>query len=298
MQVSVIIVNYNTLNLTRQCIDSILYQTFGIDFEIILIDNNSQDGSKQFFEKNPIIKYIYSEQNLGFGKANNLGYKYASGEYIFLLNSDTILLNNAIKCFYDIAERMPQNIACFGAKLLMRDGITQGISYGSFPSFKSVFNTALAIYFPFISASTTNLDQGSNFVVDYITGADLFIRRKVIDLYGLFDPDFFMYFEETEMQKRYLTYGYKSMIIDSPRIIHLEGHSISKNLGSKRTLKGKRLYFEGMFIYMKKKYSLIGYVLFRIMCLSFLPLFLRLKYGKKEIIGLFKLFILPLKSQN
>lgn len=298
MQVSIIIVNYNTLSLTRQCIDSIVEQTKGIDFEIILVDNNSQDGSKQFFEKDPRIKYIYSKHNLGFGKANNLGYHYAKGEYVFLLNSDTILLNNAIKCFFDEAEKMPQNIACFGAKLFLRDGITQGISYGSFPNFKSVFKSILEIYLPFIFLSKKNTEQRANFEVDYVTGADLFIRRKVIDLYGLFDPNFFMYFEETEMQERYSKYGYKSMIIDSPRIIHLERHSILDNLSTKESLKGKKLFFEGMFIYMKKKYSLIIYILFRIMCLSFLPLFLRPKYEKREKATLLKLFFLPVKPNN
>ena len=113
MDVSVIIVNYNTKKLTKNCIDSIFQNTKDVKFEVILVDNASTDGSKEFFEQDNRIKYIYSTTNLGFGKANNLGYKEASGKYLFLLNSDTLLLNNAIDLFYVIAEKdTNKNIGC------------------------------------------------------------------------------------------------------------------------------------------------------------------------------------------
>ena len=89
MDVSIIIVNYNTCQMTKECIDSVFERTFGLDFEIILVDNGSTDGSKSQFEKDSRITYVYSEFNLGFGCANNLGYKFAKGDYVFLLNSDT-----------------------------------------------------------------------------------------------------------------------------------------------------------------------------------------------------------------
>ena len=96
MDVSIIIVNYNTLKVTAQCLDSIFRLTYGLSFEVILVDNASTDGSKEIFSQDKRIKYIYSDRNLGFGRANNLGFQTAAGEYIFLLNSDTILLNNAV----------------------------------------------------------------------------------------------------------------------------------------------------------------------------------------------------------
>ena len=101
MDVSIIIVNYNTKELTAACINSIFQYTEGVEFEVILVDNASTDGSREFFRKDTRIILIESEINLGFGRANNLGYEYSHGKYVFLLNSDTYLLNNAVKIFYD-----------------------------------------------------------------------------------------------------------------------------------------------------------------------------------------------------
>ena len=101
MDVSIIIVNYNTRQLTSNCIESIFKYTNGVSFEVILVDNASTDGSIDFFTNDERIIFISSKENLGFGRANNLGYKVAKGRYIFLLNSDTLLLNNAIKIFCD-----------------------------------------------------------------------------------------------------------------------------------------------------------------------------------------------------
>ena len=95
MDVSVIIVNYNTRKLTGECIDSIFEKTSGITFEVIVVDNASQDDSIEIFRKDPRIIFIENTENQGFGKANNLGIKYATGRNILFLNSDTLLINNA-----------------------------------------------------------------------------------------------------------------------------------------------------------------------------------------------------------
>src|SRR3712207_2177399 len=105
MDVSIIIVNYNTCQLISNCIDTIFQNTDGISFEIIVIDNASCDASKSKFENDARINYVYSYENMGFGRANNVGMMLAKGEYIFLLNSDTLLINNAIKFFYDYAKK-------------------------------------------------------------------------------------------------------------------------------------------------------------------------------------------------
>lgn len=93
MDVSIIIVNYNTKALTSQCINSIYEKTQGISFEVILVDNASIDGSKEHFQSDSRVRYIYSEENLGFGRANNLGVSVASGQNILFLNPDTVLIN-------------------------------------------------------------------------------------------------------------------------------------------------------------------------------------------------------------
>ena len=108
MQVSVIIVNYNTKELTKQAIQSVFDRTEGVEYEIIVVDNDSKDGSveelKKIFQNK--ITIIESKENLGFGRANNLGIKQSKGKYVFLLNSDTELINNAIKIFYDYKREL------------------------------------------------------------------------------------------------------------------------------------------------------------------------------------------------
>ena len=126
MDVSIIIVNYNTKDLLKECIDSIYEQTKEITFEIIVSDNGSSDGSiemlKNYF---PSVIIIENNANLGFGAANNRGLKIAHGKYIFYLNSDTVLLNNAVKCFFDFWEQASDkdSIGAIGANLLNENGL-------------------------------------------------------------------------------------------------------------------------------------------------------------------------------
>ena len=232
MDVSIIIVNYNTKELTQNCIDSIFENTIGVSFEVILVDNASTDGSVELFEQEQRIQFIRSDKNLGFGKANNLGYKYTKGKYIFLLNSDTLLLNNAIKMFYDKMESIEDCVGCLGCLLENADHHYTH-SYADFPTVSNSIYSLVSPFFRKFGCKEWILDNPklrenhqSFFQVDYITGADLFIRRNVIEECGLFDPDFFMYYEDPEMQYRYLRKGYKSYIYDAPKIIHLEGGSM------------------------------------------------------------------------
>ena len=96
MDVSIIIINYNTKDITSDCIKSVLKYTKSISYEIILVDNASTDGSREFFSQYQGVKYVYNDTNYGFGVANNIGSKYASGEYLFFLNSDTILHEDSV----------------------------------------------------------------------------------------------------------------------------------------------------------------------------------------------------------
>ena len=287
MDVSIIIVNYNTREITQNCIESIFQHTKGIDFEVILVDNASTDGSIELFEKDTRLKFIESGKNLGFGKANNLGYTYSKGKYIFLLNSDTILLNNAVKEFFETHEKMPINVACVGCVLKAADGMTENNSYGTFPSISQTLRSVLSLYFRHAPHEKTAVSDADNFKVDYVIGADLFIRRNVIDHMHLFDPDFFMYFEESEMQYRYSRAGYESRIIHTPSIIHLECVSIN---GSRKmpSLKQRLMYFESMFLYMRKRYNMLQYLFFRVVVLLYIPTFLKIKKdGWNKILKLF-----------
>ena len=123
MDVSVIIVTYNTLQMTDECITSIVEKTKRVSYEIILVDNASTDGSKEFFEKDDRVTYIYNEENYGFGKANNVGASVAKGKYLFFLNSDTYLINDAIDKLFETRLSMSKNVGFIGGVLYDKCGV-------------------------------------------------------------------------------------------------------------------------------------------------------------------------------
>ncbi len=122
MDVSVIIVNYKTCELTLQCLRSLFKYTHGVKMEVIVVDNASQDDTPYSIRREfPQVRVVESQENLGFGKANNLGNTYAIGKYLFLLNSDTIVIHNIVRQFFEFMETHPEYILC-GGNLLDRDG--------------------------------------------------------------------------------------------------------------------------------------------------------------------------------
>ena len=288
MDVSVIIVNYNTKELTKDCIDSVFAQTSEVSFEVILVDNASTDGSIELFEKDDRIRFIESGGNLGFGKANNLGYQYATGKYLFLLNSDTLLLNNAIKAFFLQMEQQDESIACMGC-LLIDTKQKPTHSYGRFPTFwnelvRKPFRTLQKL--PFIHNRFDGYDDGPLSVIDercfeveYVTGADLFVRKAVADQFGLFDPDFFMYYEECEMQFRYRKHGFRSAITDTPKVQHLVGGSdvSSKSLWGDRDVESLVICCRKMYGHRKTQMMKYSWAI------AFIPmLLLDLRYPASE----------------
>jgi GT2 family glycosyltransferase len=236
LDVSVIIVSYNTIEMTKQCLHSIYLMTRDINFEVIVSDNGSTDGSveiiKSEFQK---VILIENRANLGFGAANNKALRIAQGKYIFYLNSDTLLLNNAVKKFFDFWETYPEQkkLGAIGANLLNEDReiIHSG---GRFPTYVSLCReqlTTLCVHFiksiikfgrlyllfPEKSKCTKSVKPiyGN---IDYITGADLFMRN---DENALFDERFFLYYEETDLELRLDEKGLKRLLIDGPQIVHL-----------------------------------------------------------------------------
>lgn len=230
MDVSVIIVNYNTLGLTRECIDSIVEKTQGITYEIILVDNASTDGSKEFFENEKRVRYIYSERNGGFGYGNNLGMKVAKGEYFLLLNSDTLLINNAIKDFYDYAAGEKAVYGCY----LRGEDYNYACSFFYFPAFTICDFIKRICHIKRILPVDYQPRE-----VEAISGADMFFHREIFEKTGGFDENIFMYGEEGEWQYRIQALGYKSYITPIPKIQHLEGKSsrpsITKEMKSLRS---------------------------------------------------------------
>lgn len=281
--------------MTSECIDTIYAQTKDVSFEVILVDNDSKDGSQEFFAQDKRVRFVESGGNIGFGRANNLGLKYAIGKYIFFLNTDTLLLNNAVKYFFDFAEsHQNEQIGGIGCLLLGKDHLYTH-SFAKFPSIKmvlyhSLFNNILGKFGHYHNMyDTTNDDTSkSSFNVDYITGADLFVPKDVIKRCGAFDPDFFMYYEETEMQHRWADKGYKAYIIKTPSIVHLAGMSSkrkSQGFNWRKDLIGKQSELK----YFKKTSTKVYYLLYRLVFFTYLVNPIRKGMDKHYISELFKL---------
>jgi GT2 family glycosyltransferase len=249
--VSIILVNYNTKEITTSCIRSIFQNTKGIKFEIIVVDNNSSDGSVEYLKRefNGKIKLVESNVNLGFGGGANVGIKESTGKYVLLLNTDTVILDNTIKNMFDFMEgEENKDVAVIGVVLIDENGNALQ-SYGEFLPFKVGINEFIFKAFlpkklnrailknEKVEEFKTGLFQNKRFVeVDYIIGADMFIRKDVIDEVGVFDERFFMYFEEADLQLRMKKRGYKIGLIKDGTIIHLESKSF-KVSNNKRTMK-------------------------------------------------------------
>lgn len=294
MQISIIIVNYNTKHLTADCIDSIIAKTSEVEYEIILVDNASSDGSQEKFSSDGRILFLEAGDNLGFGKANNLGAQHAKGDYIFFLNSDTSLLNNAIYEMWRYCEEHKEdNIGGLGC--ILCDGNNQRChSYAKLNTWKDIVKS----YFiaPFCKSKAKEImamdaeDESKDaFEVGYVTGADLFVSRKVIDECGCFDPDFFMYSEESEMQWRFKKHGYKNMIIKSPKIMHLEGMSQAKKKSP--TMKKIIMTQSSLYLYVKKTSCKFEYLLFQLLFpMTRLPFLLLAKRSIRDKLMYIKMF--------
>lgn len=245
IDVSIIIVSYNTVIKTLKCIDSIKKHTSGINYEIIISDNGSTDGTEEaILNKYTDVIFLANKKNLGFGKANNIGISVAKGKYILYLNSDTELLNNAIKMFYDYWENngSKENIGAIGTQLLNANG-EKTHSAASFPTYRYFCKRQLHIflsncvksmlllfrlesaYYKIANAYRKRLIQNDSSIslkgeVGYITGADLFLKN---DDMAIFNPQYFMYCEETELELNMARKGLKRIIIEGPKIVHNQG---------------------------------------------------------------------------
>lgn len=271
MDVSVIMVNYNTLAMTTAAINRVLELTESIRFEIILVDNASSDGSKEYFERWKDIKYIYSDKNLGFGQANNLAAKQAKGEYLFFLNTDTLLRNNAIKILHQyMTEHL--NVGAAGGNLFDGNGIPT-ISYERmFPGIGHTLNLLSYNFFNYIRFGKNVMFNHTDYPIEvaYISGADLMIPKALFDNLGGFSPKFFMYYEETDLCRRIQSAGYKIHSVPAAEITHLEGGSQQKSTTAKRktnlrSIKSRAIFFSRNYnkwyiVIEKKLYFLYLYI--------------------------------------
>lgn len=276
MDVSVILVSYNTKDLTLKCIKSIYEKTSGIDFDIYVVDNNSHDGSCEAIEQAyPDVKVIRNKDNKGFGAANNIAMRLSNAKYMFCLNTDTLLVNNAIKILFDFMENN-EKVGICGGQLFDADMNTT-YSVGNFPTVMRIFFQYFGLKFIFkkywqdkISPAKI-INSSSPVPVDYICGADIFFRKSVLDKIGLFDENIFMYGEESDISFRAKKAGYEIMFVPDSKIIHLCGKS-SANLNKQKMVQESLLYWYrknlGFIPFLSLKFAIITVCLIKYILLS------------------------------
>lgn len=256
MQLSVIIVNYNVKYFLEQCLFSVLKACRGITAEIIVVDNNSTDGSRELLEeKFPSVYFIWNAANTGFAKANNQALKNAQGQYILFLNPDTIVPEDCFeKC---MAFLQSQSYAgALGIKMIDGSGKFLKESKRAFPSpLTSLYKlSGLAKLFPhsksFARYHLGHLPANETHEVDVLAGAFMLIPHTVLKEVGSFDETFFMYGEDVDLSYRIQKAGYKNYYFAESTIIHFKGESTRKG-----SLNYVRLFYSAMSLFVKKHYS-------------------------------------------
>ena len=239
MDVSIIIVNYHSADMVIDCVNSIFQKTQGLSYEIIVVDNASGDGSVETLRSTfgETVTVIGSPVNLGFGKANNLGAEKACGKYLFLLNPDTVLVNNAIWILWEYLEYNP-GVGVAGGNLFSPDMKPtpsfcreyddlqlekKRASWGKLLGDRICAKLHIRKNQPMREFNHTEVPEP----VAYIFGADMMMPRSLFEQVKGFDPDFFMYGEEEELTWRFSELGYQVMNVPQAKIIHLEGATLN-----------------------------------------------------------------------
>ena len=227
----------------------------GIDTEIIVIDNNSTDGSKEYLPaKFNYVKFIFNNENLGFAKASNLGFRNSSGKYILFLNPDTIIADTSLTDCISFFQTHP-DAGAVGVRMLDGKGRFLRESKRGEPtpatSFYKLFG--LASLFPgsgtFAKYYQGHLPEKENNPVEVLSGAFMMIRREVFEKVNGFDEDFFMYGEDIDLSIRINRSGYKNYYLGSTSITHLKGGSTTYNNMY------VECFYDAMNVFVKKHYS-------------------------------------------
>ncbi|MBU1167893.1 glycosyltransferase family 2 protein [Patescibacteria group bacterium] len=282
MDLSVLIVNWNTKDILKKCLQSIYQYTEGLEFEVIVFDNGSEDGSQDMIEKEfAQVKLIKNSSNDGFVIGNLEAYKQSSGDFILMLNSDAELSENSFKKMLDFMKKDKQ-IGIVGPRLLNTNGSLQP-SCRRFPDLSSQLLILLKVHnlAPKWGAIgryyMADFDYSKTTEVDQVMGAALLTRRRIIKKIGFLDSYFWAWFEEVDFCKRVKDNGYKNFYYSGTEIYHHKGQSF-KNLA-----KRQRVFNRSMIYYFKKHKPAWQHLVI----IGFWPLSMLFSYVVAVIIKLF-----------
>lgn len=229
-EVTFIIVSYNTRELLAACLASVLEHTHGVSYEIVVVDNASKDGSREMVSARfPRVKLVASEENLGFGRANNLGFEHSVGRFLILLNSDALLMNDAADHLVRfLRNRDRAGIA--GPGVILMDGSRQPKTVGMLPSVRTMLNQNLLLssLFPrsrFFAGLYVEHLPLTPVQVGWVSGVCMAIRREAYARVAGFDPTIFMYAEDVDLCRRAAEAGWETWRLNETQVRHLCGGS-------------------------------------------------------------------------
>ena len=256
MKLSIVIVNYNVKYFLEQCLYAVIKAASKVSSEIIVVDNDSVDVSCQMVsEKFPYIALIANKENVGFSKANNQAIRIARGEYILLLNPDTVVQEDSFLKIIDFMDRTP-DAGGLGVKMIDGKGHFLPESKRGLPTPEVAFYKmfGLSSLFPrskrFGRYHLGYLDNNQIHQVDVLAGAFMLLRRATLDKVGLLDEDYFMYGEDIDLSYRITQGGYKNYYFPLTTIIHYKGESTKKG-----SINYVRVFYNAMIIFAEKHFS-------------------------------------------
>ena len=257
MKLSVIIINYNVKYFLEVCLHSVLRAAAGLDAEVIVVDNNSEDESCSMIrEKFPMVTLIENKDNRGFSKANNQGVAIAKGEYILFLNPDTVMPEDFFIKTLTYMDGHP-DVGAVGPRLLDGKGQFAPDSKKSFPSlsvaiFKTTGINKIFSKSPYFNKYySVHIGEHETAPVEVLSGCCMMVRRTAMDIAGgAFDEDYFMYCEDVDLSYRLQKAGFKNVYFPEAELIHYKGESTRK-----MTLSYVRIFNEALVTFVKKHYT-------------------------------------------
>lgn len=262
LKLSLIILNYNTRDLLRSCLQSIHNSQSTIhNLEVIVVDNASNDGSLEMIKNDfPKIKLITNHQNYGFAKGNNIGIKEAKGKYILLLNSDTVVEKDTLPMMVKFMEDNPM-VGVATCRVELSDGTLDPACHRGFPTpwASLTYFLGLEKLFPksklFAQYHQTYKNLNKAHEIDSPTGAFYLIRREVIEQVGLLDEDYFMYGEDLDWSYRIKKAGWKIMYAPDVKITHFKKQSGQANVDPLEQKKATDYFYQTMKLFYQKHYQ-------------------------------------------